>query len=557
MRTWLPISHLALTLIILAWNIALAGRISQVRKAPRAFAAITALAGFLIAPALALSIAASSAITGRALVAVDWLWPVTAVLFAIQAIYALARRLVNTFVGLPIAVYNIIIAATVVFRYLASRGVDLPEPALILLAAQTDALTLVTGPGAMTSPLFFNIPIISPAFPAARELTAGFRVVVAFAAAGWTTLIAVGLPRGQVAVRSYAQYEGAHVQDRPAGDFLLGVKILPDLARPPSVRAIRSDFALLDTLGVDAVNVVVVPDAATGTVLDSVARILEPLRRTDSMLVIVSLGYPGKLVPPLRPLHLDEDARMRAINQIVRRLRPDILVPAEDPYGAGARAFGLLPVQTWQSYLTRASALSKRLRPRTRIGVAASSFGSRDSALYAWAVKPGSPIDVVGFSLVPSRRGAETLDASMRAADRWIQTERPRKEHWVFTAGGLPLAHGERSQERALTGVLAWATGRAEIRGLIANGAGDYGSIVGLRAPNGRLRPAALAVLRAQRSLQETATPAGGVAALEAPSNTASTPTTQGRPARAGADTTGRGAAQRRATARTPAPRRQ
>ncbi|MDQ3996608.1 MAG: hypothetical protein M3303_06270, partial [Gemmatimonadota bacterium] len=492
MRTWLPIAHLVLTLIILAWNIALAGRISQVRKAPRAFAAITALAGFLIAPALALSIAASSAITGRALVAVDWLWPVTAILFAIQAVYALARRLVNTFVGLPIAVYDLVIAATVMFRYLASRGVPLPEPALVLLAAQTDALTLVTGTAALTSPLFFNIPIISPAFPAARELTAGFRVVVAFIAAGWTTLVAVGLPRGQVAIRTYDRYEGAQLRDRPAGDFLLGIKILPDLARPPSVRAIRSDLALLDTLDVDAISVVIVPEAATGTVLDSVARILEPLRR-DSTLVIVALGYPGKLIPPLRPLQLDVEARLRAVNQVVRRLRPDILVPAEDPYGAGARAFGLLPVETWQDYLRRADSLSNRLRPRTRIGVAASSFGTRDSLLYAWAVKPGSPIDVVGFSLVPSRRGAETLDASMRAADRWIQTERPRKEHWVFTAGGLPLAHGEQSQERALSGVVAWATGRAEIRGLIANGAGDYGSIVGLRAPNGRLRPAAFA----------------------------------------------------------------
>src|SRR5918999_404664 len=196
MRTWLPIAHLALTFVILAWNIALAGRISQVRKAPRAFAAITALAGFLVAPALAISVASSSAITGRALVAVDWLWPLTAVIFAAQAIYALARRLVNTFVGLPIAVYDIVVAVTVVLRYLASRGLNPPEPALVLLAAQTDALTLVTGTAALTSPLFFNIPIISPAFPAARELTAGFRVVVAFVAAGWTTLIAVGLPRG-------------------------------------------------------------------------------------------------------------------------------------------------------------------------------------------------------------------------------------------------------------------------------------------------------------------------------------------------------------------------
>jgi hypothetical protein len=530
MRTWLPIAHLALTLIILVWNIALAGRISQVRKAPRAFAAITALAGFLIAPALALSVAASSAITGRALIAVDWLWPLTAVLFAVQSIYALTRRLVNTFVGLPIAVYNLIIAVTVIFRYLASRGLDLPEPALVLLAAQTDALTLVTGTAALTSPLFFNIPIISPAFPAARELTAGFRVVVAFVAAGWTTLMAVGIPLGQIAIDTYRTYEGVQFTDRPSGDFMVGVKILPDLARPPSVRAIRSDFALIDTLGVDAVNVVVVPDAATGTVLDSVARVLEPLRRADSTLVIVTLGYPGKLVPPLRPLQLDVEARLRAVNQVVRRLRPDILVPAEDPYGAGARAFGLLPVETWQDYLTQASRLAKRLRPRTRIGVAASSFGTRDSLLYSWAVKPGSPIDVPGFSLTPSRRGAETLDASMRAADRWIQTERPRKEHWVFTAGGLPLAHGEKSQERALAGVLAWATGRGEIRGLIANGAGDYGSIVGLRAPNGRLRPAALAVLRAKRQLDESEAAGGGTALAGAASAPPPPPDTARRP---------------------------
>src|SRR5918999_4007759 len=478
MRTWLPITHLALTLAILAWNIALAGRISQVRKAPRAFAAITALAGFLIAPSLAIAIASSSAITGRALVAVDWLWPLTAVLFAVQAFYALARRLVNTFVGLPIAVYDLIVAATVALRYLASRGVGLPEPALVLLAAQTDALTLVTGPAALTSPLFFNIPIISPAFPAARELTAGFRVVVAFVAAGWTTLIAVGLPRGQVAIRTYERYADARINDRPAGDFLIGVKILPDLARPPSVRAIRSDLALLDTLNVDAIHVVVVPEAARAVLLDSIPRVVEPLRTADSTLLVVSLGYPGKLIPPLRPLELDVNARLRAVNQVVRRLRPDILIPAEDPYGTGARAFGLLPVETWQDYLTQASQLSKRLRPRTRIGVAASSFGTRDSLLYVWAVQARSPIDVVGFSLAPSRRGAETLDASMRPADRWIQIERPRKPHWVFSAGGLPLAHGEKSQERAVTGVLSWATGRAEIRGLIANGAGDYGAIV-------------------------------------------------------------------------------
>lgn len=502
MTTWLPVAHLALTFLIVVWDIALASRIAQVRKAPRLFTGVTALAGWLLVPALIIAVAGASAITGRAL---HWvlqlIWPITAALFAVQAVYALARRFVNPFLGLPIAVYDILIAIGALLGWLAANGFDLPQPALYFLAAETDALVLVAGAGALTTPLFLLPPITSPAFPALRPITASLRGAIAAYAMLWTAFIAVALAPGTEAVRSYAAYQQERPQERPGGDFYLGLKVFPDLASPPSVLAVRNDLALADTLGVDAIHVVIVPDAPP-LVLDSVAHALEPLRR-DSTLLLVSLGYRGKLLPFRHP-PFDAPGRLRAIETIVRRLQPDILLPAEDPYGAGALAVGLLPVEQWQAYITDASRLAKRLRPRTRVGVSASVFGARDSTLYAWAAAAGSPVDVVGFSLYPSHRGARDLDAATRAADRWMRATRSTKDHWVFATAGYPVAHGERAHERTIWRVISWATSRPEIKGLIVTAASDYGAAIGLRAPTGRLRTATFAVRRAIVGLRES-----------------------------------------------------
>ncbi len=136
-----------------------------------------------------------------------------------------------------------------------------------------------------------------------------------------------------------------------------------------------------------------------------------------------------------------------------------------------------------------------------RIGVSASAYDRRDSTLYAWAAARGSPVDVVGFTLFPSRTGVRTLDAATHAADRWMRESNSPKDHWVFAAGGFPEAHGEASQERALWSALAWATSRPSIKGLIVSEAGDYGTITGLRAPDGHLRRATFAVMTAMRGI--------------------------------------------------------
>ena len=80
-----------------------------------------------------------------------------------------------------------------------------------------------------------------------------------------------------------------------------------------------------------------------------------------------------------------------------------------------------------------------------------------------------------------------------------------KKEHWVFATGGFPLAYGDRSQEEAIWQVLAWATDHPLIKGAVVYEAGDYGQSRGLRAPNGRFRPATAIVTRAIQQLRESA----------------------------------------------------
>src|SRR6266705_4659783 len=101
--------YLALSLAMIAWDILMAGRIAQLRKIPRGFQAITGIAGLLLVPALVVAYTAQSLLYGRAIFLVAWLWPFTALLFVLQTIYALGRRLVTPLFGFPLLVYTVII----------------------------------------------------------------------------------------------------------------------------------------------------------------------------------------------------------------------------------------------------------------------------------------------------------------------------------------------------------------------------------------------------------------------------------------------------------------
>lgn len=504
MTTFLPAAHLALSLIIAIWDVVLAGRIAQLRLASRPFAAITGLCGLLLLPALLLRMATSTFITGRAVVAVDWIWPLVLVLFAVQAIYAVSRRLVNYFWGVPILVYNIVIAATEIVRYGVAHGSPLAASLAGMLTAQSSTLAVVTqSPIAVTTPFFFLIPMIAPAFPALRRTTAAFRAAIAADALLWVIFLIVwGVAGASAAGKALDAHADDRLRERPLGDFRVGLKIFPDIASVPSGAAVKNDMQLVTGLGVRAVGIVVAP-GTPNLALDSLARIVDGI--DDSVTVIVSIGYKGKLVPELGSVPLDESIRLRTIDSVVSKLHPDILLPAEDPMAVGSRIVGSLSVERWQSYFTTASQRAKARDPSVKVGLSVSSYGIADSILYAWAARRGSPIDVVGFSFFPEKKGIDDIvNAFEPAADRWMKTTPPVKEHWVFAAGGFPLNTGEQMQSRIIWNTLSWATDHPAIKGLIVYEASDYAQARGLRAPNGRLRAAERVVRNAIRQLRES-----------------------------------------------------
>jgi hypothetical protein len=497
--------YIVLSALMVAWNVLLAGRIAQLRGAPRRFAAASALAGLLVAPAAIVAIAAASTVYGRALQPVAWVWPATTLLFVFQAIYATSRGLVTPFFGIPIVLYDIVIAAVALSKYIVLRGGTPPPYVLALAAAQANALGIVFGASALWK-TYLQVPLLAPALPAHWRTTALARVVLGTIAIVVTGFVLVEVPDGLAAVRSYSRYAEERPQERPEGDFAIGIKILPELGAQPSAHALQNDTALVRLLGADVISVSLRPEGVRPAVLDSLSRSLD-LIRTDETIIVVTLGYNDDARQQLqtsRERYLR--ARLRDVDILTRSLRPNIVIPAADPYGRGATTLGLQSFEFWQDYFTRTSQRIHGIRPATKVAYIASSYGVRDSTLYAWAATRGSPVDVLGFSLFPGFDGAATLDTRIRVAQRWLrQHGDPPKEHWVLAAGGFPGAHGERSQELSIWAVTAWATTQPAIKGLVVFEAGDYDAIRGLRAPDRRLRPAVNAVSRAKRGLREAA----------------------------------------------------
>jgi hypothetical protein len=493
---------LALSVAMIAWDILMAGRIAQLRRIPRGFQAITGIAGLLLVPALVVAYTAQSLLYGRAIFLVAWLWPFTTLLFVLQTIYALGRRLVTPLLGFPLLVYNIIIATVAVTKFVITRGHDPMQFGLALNAAQASMLGTFFGAPALWNPLYIQVPIFAPSLPARWGFTRLARVALAGAAIAMTALVVIEIPGAIAGVRSYAVHEKDRLQEHPQGDFRIGLKIFPDLRGGPPPLAIRNDLGLADTLGVDAISVVIDPEAAHGIALDSLARSIEEAR-TDSTLLIVSLGYPKKGEEEFRQSRDTYTvARLKDIDRIARRLKPDYLIPAVDPLGEGTRILREERPEYWIDYFSRAAKVAHYIYPRIKVSVPMSSYGTRDSTLYAWAARPGSGIDVIGFSLFPGFDGARSLDTHTRVASRWMKQYPKPKEHWVFAAGGYPLVHGEESQRLAIKDILAWATAEAPIKGLVVYEGGDYNTVRGLRAPGGRLRSATAEVIKAEKGLR-------------------------------------------------------
>ena len=158
--------HFAATAVVIVWSVWMTGRITRARSLPRRFVGITGIAGLMLIPGVIVALATASLIYGRALAAVAWVWPATLIVFAVQAWYATARGWVTPTLGVPIALYDTLIAVAAAIQLAVKLGAMPPTPLLALLAAQYSALAVTASPRALSSPFYFYAPLLAPAFPA-------------------------------------------------------------------------------------------------------------------------------------------------------------------------------------------------------------------------------------------------------------------------------------------------------------------------------------------------------------------------------------------------------
>lgn len=493
---------LVVALLVLSWDILLAGWMAARREAPRAFTQLTSVCGLLVAPAIVVAVAAGTEAGARTISGIAWLLPLICTAFVLQVLYALVVGLVSPVVAIPILLYDIVVAAVATGDYLVGAHGSAPLSLQAAVAARDVVVGMTVGRASLASPFALLVPMIAPAYPARWRLSAVARATLVLSATAVTTLLVIEWPRGVAAVRSYARALPVPMQARPAGDFALGMRWLPVLDGPPLARVVQSDRLLANEFEPDVVLLVLDDEGTRGAALDSLLRVLQPFR-SDSARIAVALHH-GR-----SPTRADDRARIATIERVLERLKPDVLFPAIDDPIPSVLPSSAPSISWWRVVLRNTQIVRDRVRPATRIGVALSRMDARDSAIYAMASADES-VGVIGFVSFPSFSGLPGVDARLRAMDRWhaqranVIADRPRVvAHWLLNVGGLPHAHGDASQLAAMRHALAWGSRRDWVTAAILGEPADYDGWLGVRAANGRIRSAWPALSGAARAMRE------------------------------------------------------
>jgi hypothetical protein len=500
LRDPLPLVVVGIAAAVLAWDVALAGWIAARREAPKAFTQLAAFCGLLVVPSLVVSIASATEAGARTISGITWIIPAVAIAVALQVLYALVARLISVLVGLPILLYDLVLVAIAIGDYQVAQTGGAPLPLQAVLSARDVIVGITVGRAALVSPLTALVPMIAPAYPARWRLSGAVRALLVLAATALTTLLVIEWPRGVAAVRSYQTARTEPMQARPQGDFVIGIRLYPVLDGAPPARAVKADAPLVAAFSPDVVLVLLDAEGTRGGALDSLARVLEPLR-ADSVRIAIGLRVEG------RPTPIDDLDRIASIERVLTRVRPDVLFPAiGDPL---PRWFAATPptADWWRRIMTRAAREVERVRPRTITGWSGSRLDATDSAVYHWGAQSGSPVELLGAAIYPSFTGLPAVDARLRALERWHAQARARdgaaQPHWLVNVGGLPHAHGDAAQTAAIRRALAWGSRQPWIGAAIIGEPADYEGWLGLRAANGRQRQAVTAVGLAARGMRE------------------------------------------------------
>lgn len=492
---WGPPAALAATFAgLVAWNFGIGARLAALPGAGRAFRLLSGLCAFLLLPALLIGLLAASAAGARVLGPLAWLWPLTAVSILVQTVWAMAFGRAGALASLPLLTLNLLVAWTAAVRWLESFGVALaPWTFAPSLAATT---VLVAGAGAATAPWIAAVlvPALAPAAPARWRHTRAARLVVGIACTALLAATGVAVPEALETLRAVDRLRDGVPAPRERGELAVGLRLFGTLAGAPSGAQARHDVALADSLGVTALHVQFRDNGASASALDSVARALET--RRDSVVLVVTLDA-GPTPWPLQSGDAQR-ARLAVIDRIVKRLRPDVFVPAErTALQAGSDQ------ASWQSYYALAAAAVRRADRSVAVALPVEGTSAADSTLADWVLQGGSPLAAVAV-MVPAARAPQQFAATLHAVARWASFAREVPPVWVLGAPAAPAATGEVVHQRVVRFALDWSTAHPWVRGVIAGDASDGLAPTGLRTATGRPRRAldeVRTVLRLRRDL--------------------------------------------------------
>ena len=263
---------------------------------------------------------------------------------------------------------------------------------------------------------------------------------------------------------------------------------------------VRSSFSTIVSESYDLSCVVLDAEGTRGGALDSLSRVLEPLR-ADSVRIVLGVRVDGQ------PTAQQDAERLASIERVLQRVRPDVFLPAVAAPVPGWFAAAPPSAAWWRNTLTRSAAEVERVRPRTVLGWNAARLDATDSAVYTWASALGSPVEMLGASIYPSFAGLPAVDARLRAFARWHERATQRgggaQAHWLLNVGGLPHAHGDAAQTAAMRRALAWGSRQPWISAAVLGEPADYDGWLGFRAANGRQRAAVSAIGLAARRMRE------------------------------------------------------
>jgi hypothetical protein len=477
------------------WNFGVGTRLASLAGAGRAFRLLSSLSAFLFLPALVIALLASSAAGARVLGPLAWLWPLTAVAMTGQAAWAMVGGGRGALGALPLLALNVLVAWAAAVRWIESLGGVLAP--WTFAPGMAVATVLTAGAGATTYPWIAAVlvPALAPATPARSRRTRAARVAVSLLCAALLTATGFAFPSALDSLRAAATLRTNAPAPREGDELAVGLRVFGTLSGAPSGALARQDLSLADSIGATALHLEFSADGATTAALDSVARALEA--RRDSVRLIVTLDL-GSTLARGRGSEGARQQRMALIERVVRRLRPDVLVPA-----ARTALSGNADLTWWQTYYGQVAATVRRANRSVAVALPVTSASAADSTLAEWVLQGSSELAALAVT-------AQTADtprqfaATLHAVARWASFARDAPMVWVLGTPSAPAATGEVVHQRVVRFALDWSAAHPWVRGVIAGDASDGLTPVGLRTATGRPRRAleeVRTVLRLRRDM--------------------------------------------------------